>query len=295
MILNVSGRTDVVAFYSDWFMKRYEEGFLDVRNPFNPHLVSRIYMEDVDLIVFCTKNPTPILDSLVKIDKPVLFQVTLTPYKKDIEPGVPDKSHVIEAIKKVSNILGNENVYVRYDPIFLNDKYTLKYHIEAFEKICLLLEGYTKVIIVSFLDDYKNVRRNYKFLKPRAFTKEDYEKIGKSFSASAKAHGMEVQTCAEKENLQEYGFTVGECVSREIAFKLTGKNYQTWKSRGNDMCNCAAMVDVGAYNTCRHFCKYCYANYDEKRVLTNERLHDDRSTMLIGKLEENDKIKRRGR
>ena len=157
MILNVSGRTDVVAFYSDWFMKRYEEGFLDVRNPFNPHLVSRIYMEDVDLIVFCTKNPTPILDSLVKIDKPVLFQVTLTPYKKDIEPGVPDKSHVIEAIKKVSNILGNENVYVRYDPIFLNDKYTLKYHIEAFEKICLLLEGYTKVIIVSFLDDYKKL------------------------------------------------------------------------------------------------------------------------------------------
>ena len=81
MVLNVSGRTDVVAFYTDWFMKRYEEGFVDVRNPFNPKLVSRIDFNDVDLILFCTKNPIPILDKIKKIDKPILFHVTLTPYK----------------------------------------------------------------------------------------------------------------------------------------------------------------------------------------------------------------------
>ena len=67
MILNVSGRTDIVAFYTPWFMKRYHEGFVDVRNPFNPKLVSRIYFDDVDLIVFCTKNPLPIIDYLQEI------------------------------------------------------------------------------------------------------------------------------------------------------------------------------------------------------------------------------------
>ena len=99
MILNVSGRTDIVAFYTEWFMNRYKEGFVDVRNPFNPKLVSRINFKDVDLILFCTKNPKPILNHLKDIDKPILFHVTLTPYKKDIEPNVIDKSEIIESIK----------------------------------------------------------------------------------------------------------------------------------------------------------------------------------------------------
>ena len=131
MILNVSGRTDVVAFYSDWFMNRYKEGFLDVRNPFNKKLVSRIYFDDVDLILFCTKNPIPIIDKLKYINKPILFQVTLTPYRNDIEPNVIDKNKIIDAIKEISKIVGIDNLTVRYDPIFLSDKYNLKYHIKV--------------------------------------------------------------------------------------------------------------------------------------------------------------------
>ena len=84
MILNVSGRTDIVAFYSKWFINRYREGFLDVHNPFYPKNVSRIFFKDVDAILFCTKNPIPILSYLKEIDKPILFHVTLTSYKKDI-------------------------------------------------------------------------------------------------------------------------------------------------------------------------------------------------------------------
>ena len=102
MILNVSGRTDIVAFYAEWFQNRYKEGFVDVRNPFNKHLVSRIYFEDVDAILFCTKNPIPILKFLKEIKKPIIFQVTITPYKKDIEPNVPNKKEIIAAIKKLS-------------------------------------------------------------------------------------------------------------------------------------------------------------------------------------------------
>lgn len=293
MILNVSGRTDIAAFYSDWFMNRHHEGFVDVRNPFNQDLVSRIYFEDVDLILFCTKNPLPIIDGLGEIDKPILFHVTLTPYKEDIEPNVPSKANIIKAIKKLSEIVGIDNLSIRYDPIFISDKYTVDYHIKAFSRLCTLLNGYVNKIIVSFIDDYKNVRKNEKALNYKAFTEQDYKSIGENFSKIAKANNMTVQTCFEKRNLVEYGFTKGECLSHELAFKLTGKTYKNWTARKEKLCNCVQMVDIGAYNSCKHFCKYCYANYDEKQVTTNYQNHNKNSSLLVGELKANDIIKRR--
>jgi len=293
MILNVSGRTDIVAFYTPWFMNRYKEGYLDVRNPFNPKLVSRINFSNVDLILFCTKNPLPIIDRIKEIDKPILFHVTLTPYKKDIEPNVIDKKLVIEGIKKLSGILGSENVVVRYDPIFLSDLYSLEYHIRAFDKMCKVLKGYVKRVVVSFLDDYKNVRYNMRYLRLRAFTEEDYKQIGLNFSKSAWENGMSVQTCFEERNLVNYGFTRGECLSLSLAEKITGKKPKKWKARGKKGCNCAEMVDVGVYNTCKHFCKYCYANYDEKMVNANTLRHDVNSSLLIGQIGADDVIKPR--
>lgn len=291
MILNVSGRTDIVAFYSKWFINRYNEGFVDVRNPINPKLVSRIYFNDVDLIVFCTKNPHPIIDFLPNIKKTILFHITLTSYKKDIEPNVLLKKVILEDIKKISNIIGKENVFVRYDPIFLSDKYNLEYHIKAFEKICTILEGYVSNIIISFIDDYKNVRKNMNVLKIKNFTDDDFKIIGITFSRIARRHFMTVQTCSEYNNLGEYGFKINDCVSRDLAFKKTGKNFPKWKSRNNENCNCVSMVDIGAYNTCNHLCKYCYANFDENKIAENIKKHNPNSSLLIGELEPNDEIK----
>ena len=291
MILNVSGRTDIVAFYSKWFMNRYREGFLDVRNPFQPKLVSRIYFEDVDAILFCTKNPIPILKDISDIKKPILFHITLTPYQKDIEPNVPPKGKIIEAIKKISSMIGKKYVYVRYDPIFLSEKYDINYHIKSFEHLCTLLDGFVEHIIISFLDDYKNVQKNKAILKNKPFLESDYEAIGKNFSAIAHVHNMTIQTCCEKKNLVEYGFDKKECLSHTLAFQLTGKtNFKTWKARGNN-CKCVEMVDVGVYNTCSHFCKYCYANYDEKQVKENVEKHIETSSLLIGNLKSDDQIK----
>lgn len=95
MILNVSGRTDGVAFYSKWFMNRYREVYIDVKNPFHPNLVSRINFSDIDAIFFCTKNPIPIIDSIKEIKKPILFHVPVTSYKNDIEPNVISKRKII--------------------------------------------------------------------------------------------------------------------------------------------------------------------------------------------------------
>lgn len=291
MILNVSGRTDIVAFYSEWFMNRYKEGYIDVRNPFNPKMVSRIYFEDVDAIMFCTKNPIPILKHLEFINKPILFHVTLTPYKNDIEPNVPVKKEIINAIKELSSIVGIDNLYVRYDPILLSEKYNVEYHIKAFDKMCSLLDGYVKQIIVSFIDDYKNVRNNSNVLNHCDFKEEDYRIIGTSFSDSAAKHGMTVQTCFEERNLSEYGFKVGECISHELAYHITGKTYKNWTARKEQKCNCVQMVDIGVYNSCKHFCKYCYANYDERKVNYNFSNHNPNSSLLIGELNDDDVIK----
>ena len=291
MILNISGRTDIVAFYSDWLINRLESGYIDVRNPFNPKLVSRIMIDDVDLLFFCTKNPIPIIDKLKDIKKKIYFHITLTSYKKDIEPNLPPKKKIIEAIKELSKIIGKENIVIRYDPIFINNKYTLEYHIKAFDKLCSLLDGYIEKILISFIDDYKNVRKNYKILNFRQLTENDYKKIGIKFSESARKHHIKVHTCAEIRNLTEYGFIKDECMSKELAYKLTGKIYKKWKARKNVPCECIEMIDIGEYNSCKHFCKYCYANYDEKQVNDNYNNHNPKSSLLIGELKEDDIIK----
>lgn len=290
MILNVSGRTDIVAFYTPWFIKRLKEGFVDVRNPFNESQVSRIYFEDVDMFVFCTKNPRPIIPYLKDIKKPILFHVTLTGYHKDIEVNVKDKKEIINDIKEISKILGKNNVYVRYDPIFLNDKYTVDYHIKAIKKLAEELDGYVEKIIISFIDDYKNVRKNEHTLNYRQFKECDYKILGESISKVCHEHNIRVHTCFEKRNLVEYGFDEEVCLSHELAYMLTGKKYPNWKARKEGLCNCVNIVDIGVFNTCPHFCKYCYANFKEEEVLKNRKFHDVNSTMLIGKLKDTDKI-----
>lgn len=291
MILFASGRTDIPAFYSNWFINRVKAGFVDVRNPFNQKLVSRIYFSDVDLIMFCSKNPLPMINKLDTLNVPVLFHVTITPYSKDVEPNIPDKRLIIEGVKKLSLVLGIDNVVVRYDPIFLSDKYNVDYHIKAFDKLCKNLNGCVNKIIVSFMDEYKNVRSNKNILKYRAFTREDYKKIGEAFSKSAHDNGMSVQTCFEDEDLTEYGFVKGECLSHELAYILTGKKFKSSNVRKEKKCECVQMVDIGDYNSCMHMCKYCYANYDEKVVSSNFERHDDNSSLLIGSIQSDDVIK----
>ena len=291
MILFASGRTDIPAFYSKWFMNRVKAGFVDVRNPFNQNLVSRINFSDVDLIMFCSKNPLPMIDKLKMLKVPVLFHVTITPYSKDVEPNIPDKRLIIEGVKKLSLVLGIDNVVLRYDPIFLSDKYNVDYHIRAFDKLCKNLNGYVNKIIVSFMDEYKNVRSNKNILKYRTLTREDYKKIGEAFSKSAMDNGMSVQTCFEDNDLTQYGFIKGECLSHELAYILTGKKFKSSNVRKEKKCECVQMVDIGDYNSCMHMCKYCYANYDEKAVSSNFKMHDDNSSLLIGSIQSDDVIK----
>ena len=291
MILFASGRTDIPAFYGDWFLRRYEEGYVDTRNPFYPKLVSRIYFKDVDLLFFCSKNPVPLLDKIQRFDRPMIFHVTITPYRKDVEPNVVDKKAVIEAVKRLSEMIGKENVVVRYDPILLSDVYDIDYHLRAFERLTQELKGYIETVIVSFLDECKSVKRNASLLRARIFTEEDYRRIGEGFSSLAAKAGMVVQTCYEERNLFEYGFYPGECLSAAKALSLTGKKYPAQTARKGGGCRCVRMCDIGDYNCCPHGCKYCYANFDESKVRENMMSHDPNSSLLLGHVQDDDIIK----
>ena len=141
------------------------------------------------------------------------------------------------------------------------------------------------------MDEYKNVIKNRNILRYKKLTDDDYKRIGISFSKSAKKHGITVQTCMEEHNLVEYSFIKRECLSHVLAYKLTGKtDFKSWKAR---KCNCVEMVDIGAYNTCNHLCRYCYANYSEEMIIKNIKKHDKNSSLLIGRIETDDIIKRR--
>lgn len=293
MIVNVSGRTDIVAFYMEWFLNRLEEGFFMFRNPFYKNLVHRIDCKDIDMFVFCTKNPENLLKNIDKIQIPFVVQVTITPYGKDIEPHVPNKVSTMELIKKMARIIEKERIFVRYDPILLNDKYNLDYHVKAFRDIIEALSESVNSIIVSFVDEYKNVKKNRDVLNHRAFSQSDFAFLGEHFSEIASSHGLTVQTCGEEETLFEYGFIQNDCVTTELVEKFTGKRItEKWKARKNKNCHCVQMYDIGDYNSCKHFCKYCYANYSEEDIEKNCRAHDVNSPLLIGHLGKDDVVKK---
>lgn len=162
MIIQTGMRTDIPAFYSKWLINRIKEGFVLVRNPYNPMQVIRYSLSPdvVDLIVFCTKNPAPMFpDMEVLKSYGQYWFVTITPYGKDIEPNVPEKEKGINDFKRLSDSVGVDSVGWRYDPIFVDNTYSAEYHLEIFEKMAAALSGYTKSCIISFIDIYR--KTNY--------------------------------------------------------------------------------------------------------------------------------------
>ena len=119
MIINTGQRTDIPAFYSDWFINRLKAGFVLVRNPYDYHRVARYRLtpDVVDLFGFCTKNPDPMLPHM-DVLKPFgqYWFVTITPYGKETEPWVPDKLDVLGSFKALSDIVGIDSIGWRYDP-----------------------------------------------------------------------------------------------------------------------------------------------------------------------------------
>lgn len=294
MIINTGSRTDIPAFFSEWFFHRIQEQYVLVRNPFYPKLVTRYSLsnEVVDCLVFCTKNPKPMLDKMNFLSLyPQYWFVTITPYGKDIEPNVPNKHEVIDSFCKLSKIVGKEKITWRYDPIFLNKKYTKEYHLRAFETMCSLLEGYTETCIISFIDLYEKTKKN--FPEAKEVSTEDKFYLAEQFVDIAKKHHIQIRSCLEDINLVRVGVDVQGCLTENVLEKSLGYSLDVPSSfrPPRQGCSCLLGNDIGAYNTCLHLCRYCYANYDSELVKRNIKNHDPNSPLLIGHLEKDDIVR----
>lgn len=294
MIVSVSRRTDIPAFYSEWFFNRLTEGYVYVLNPMNVKQVSKVILtpETVDCFVFWTKNAKPMLKRLDELkDYKYYFQYTITGYKRNVEKGIANKREVIETFKELSSKIGKERVILRYDPIFISEEYSIDYHCRAFKRLCKQLEGYTERCIISFIDLYRKTERNTKALNIIPMTIDDIKEMAKRFSIIAKEHHIEIETCSEGYDLLEFGIKKGKCIDDKVVSNIIGYEVNVKKDdTQRDVCGCVKSIDIGQYNTCRHHCLYCYANFNYTQVEENYKLHDKMYPLLVGKVREDAKI-----
>ena len=295
MILSASRRTDIQNYYGEWFMGRLREGFCYVRNPMNPHQVSRLELSPgvVDCIVFWTKNPANMIKYLEELrDYTYYFQFTLTGYGRDIEPNLPDKrKELIPTFQELSKRIGRERVIWRYDPIFLNEKYTADYHLKAFAEIADRLAGYTERVVVSFVDMYAKIRRNAKEYSIRETAEDDMIRLTGELAQIAADRHLRIESCAEQIELHKLGIRHGSCIDRELIERLLGCKLAGGKDKNQRReCGCLESVELGAYNTCLNGCKYCYANFSDEKVAENANLYRVDSPMLCGSIGPEDKV-----
>ena len=293
MILNTGSRTDIPAYYSDWFYNRIEAGFVLVRNPYYPSQITKYLLSPdvIDVMIFCSKNPGPMLDRISLLSAYSTFWfVTITPYGEDIEPYVPPKEQVIHSFQKLSEAVGSRRMSWRYDPVFITDKYSVSYHIEQFGRMAEALSGYTDQCVVSFIDLYEKTKRNFRGV--RSVTGYEQEVLTEAFSKTAGENDLQIHLCCENAALVRENVDADGCMSRTVLEKAIGCKLNVPKKRAaRSECSCLLGADIGAYNTCGHGCLYCYANYEREVVVKNMKSHNALSPLLIGNVKEEDVIK----
>ena len=286
-------RTDIPAFYSKWLDNRLKAGFVCVRNPYNKSQITRYLLDPkvVDCITFCTKNPAPILPYLDgELSKFRQFWfVTINGYESEYEPNVPALHKVIEAFKSISIRVGKNAIHWRYDPIFYGNGIDKQWHIERFTQIASMLRGYTDTCVISFLDLYEKVRLNAREIYPPSF--DEQKELIKELVDVAKRNGITIRSCCEGAHLAKLGVDVSGCQTKEVLEKAIGVKLNIPKTKTTrEACVCVLGHDIGAYNSCNHLCKYCYANTDKEIVTANVKQHNPDSPFLIGEYEPNDQI-----
>ena len=259
MILSIDFRTDIPAFYSDWLLNRFNEGYVYFRNPAYPQTIHKIILDKqhIEGIMWCSKDYLPILHDLKNItDKfPSIFHYTITGYGKDIEPNVPSLEQSIYTFKELSQRYGKDKVIWRYDPILLTDNYGILRHINQFTDICKELYNYTDRVVINFVTLYDKVKRHMPELKQLSY--DEKLLIIKKF--------LEITGCLDEHALNLMGI------------------YPKSKNKESDWgCLCYPNTCIGEYNTCLHKCKYCYASDDFDKCDENNKLHDPNSPLLIG-------------
>jgi len=293
MLISASRRTDIPAFYADWFMNRLEAGFVLTRNPFNSRQIRRVELrpDAVEAIVFWTRNPSrlqPHLDRLDALGYRYYFQFTLTGYPRALERATPALPRAIRVFQSLSERLGPERVIWRYDPILLTNLTPPAEHLRLFGFLARVLAGHTRRVVISFADFSSRIAANLR--KVPDLTWEDITaqpaqlfELAARLAELARAQGMQIQTCAEALDLGEFGIAQGKCIDEELLGELFDLRLSPAKDPGQrKACRCIRSVDIGAYDSCPHGCIYCYASTRQQATQANYHRHDPRSSFLVG-------------
>jgi hypothetical protein len=292
MIISVSRRTDVPAFYSDWFMKRVEAGHCDVPNPFNPTQVTKVSLkpEEVDVIVFWTRNASPLLHRLKELDRKgyrYTFLYTVMNNPRAVDPRCPSLKEALATFKALSVRIGPERVIWRYDPLLFSHATNPDFHRKTYETIAKQLQGYTSRSIISVVNIYRKVRQRLTALSEVGIELTECEgealvDLMRFMASVARDNGMVLLSCAQERDLTAYGILPGKCIDDGLIREVFGLEVSRKKDPSQrKACGCVISKDIGMYDSCLYGCAYCYATNSFEKAKENYRRHDPDAPSLI--------------
>lgn len=293
MIISVSRRSDIPAFYGKWFMNRIRAGYCIVPNPFKPTQVSRVSLvpEAVEVIVFWTRNPRPLFPYLTELKErgyDYLFQYTVMNNPGILDPRCPSVQVSLKTFRELSDRIGSQRMIWRYDPIVFSTVTPPEFHRNNFSHIARRLRGSTCRCVVSILDVYRKVKRRFRQLKKHgvelvACEDEVFGDLMNTFARAAGENGMEIVSCAEEIDLRPFGIQPGKCIDGEYISHILGINVSSKKDPSQrKACGCVLSKDIGMYDTCLFGCQYCYATTSHERAKINHEKHEPNSPSLTG-------------
>jgi hypothetical protein len=297
-IVSVSRRTDVPAFYGEWFRKRIEGGYVGYVNPFGGQkYVVSLKPENVIAFVFWSRNYGPFLEDLRSLDEKgyrFYFNFTITGLPNHFEPNVKPLDDLIGTCKELSTRYSPKHINWRYDPIIVSNVTPFEYHLERFGYIARSLEGAVERCYFSFAIFYNKVKRNVaKLNRGKGILVTDPEPSKKQELAGrladiASEHGISLYTCCG-DYLKSDSIHKASCVDANIIADLFyGGRLNVPRKPTRKECGCFASVDIGAYDTCVHGCVYCYANINKTVAEKRYKEHAPTSVFLGYSIEESD-------
>lgn len=296
-IISVSRSTDIPAFFPEWFVEQFQKGYVRWQNPFNQQ-VQYVSFEKTCAIVFCSKNPAPLMPYLDLFDRRGIayyFQFTLNDYDRErFEPNVPPLAERVLTFRSLSRRLGKERVVWRFDPLILTDELTVEKLLEKVKRVGDQIHPYTEKLVTSFVDiaAYVKVQRNLARtgLNWKEFDQAGMIRMAEGLSKLNEPWGLTIATCGEKVDLSNYGIGPNKCIDEELLFRISvdGSPLREFlqshgvgqgdvfpltprhKDSGQRAdCGCFMCKDIGRYSTCNHLCVYCYANSSPAAVAAN--------------------------
>jgi hypothetical protein len=298
-IISASRRTDIPAYYSEWFMNRIRAGFCRVVNPLYPqqktHPVN-LSSDAVEGIVFWTRNPLPLMRYLDELDNKgyhYYFLHTLIGYPKSFDPGISGYEKAIGTFQALSSRLGPGRVRWRYDPIVFTQLTPPEWHQQRILEIAGSLQGFTEQMIFSFVIDYSHARQRYQKLKDQGVCFMDVddlrlrqEELVGWIGRTLPDFGITPCVCADQRDWSGRGIHKAQCVDGVLISGLNGQQQKYRKDPAQRVdCCCAASRDIGANNTCPAGCFYCYASKDDFLARKQYKDHDPCAEYLINPVE----------